>query len=219
MKFSEFKYKRPNYNKIKVTFEGIISDINLSTTYDEQKKHIDNLNILRNDTESMSTIASIRYSINTEDEFYSNEREYWDEHSPLFEELNSLLYKAIVNSPFKENIIKDYGIQFFKIIECSLKSFSSDIIEELQEENKLCSQYTKLLASAKINFEGKERNLSGLGSFILSKDRDMREKASKAYYGYFEENEDKFDEVFDKLVKLRQKIAIKLGYKNFVEVG
>ena len=47
----------------------------------------------------------------------------------------------------------------------------------------------------------------------------MREKASKAYYGYFEANENKFDDIFDKLVKVRSKIANKLGFENFVEVG
>ncbi len=167
----------------------------------------------------MSTIASIRYCINTESDFYVKEREYWDENSPLFEELNSMFYKSIVNSKFKDEVIKDYGQQFFSICEYSIKSFSSEIIEELQEENKLCSEYTRLLASAKIDFEGEERNLSGLGSFMLSKDREIRKRASKAYYAYFEQNEDKFDEVFDKLVKVRNDIAKKLGFKNFVEVG
>ena len=78
-----------------------------------KKRSIEKLNVVRNNIESMSTISSIRYSINTEDEFYEKERGYWDEYSPLYEELNSLFYKAIVNSKFKENIIKDYGRQFF----------------------------------------------------------------------------------------------------------
>ena len=219
MKFSDFEYKRPDYKNIKETLSLMINEIEKSSTYEEQKKYIEKLNKLRNNIESMSTIASIRYSINTEDKFYEKEREYWDEYSPLYEELNSLFYKSIVNSKFKENIIEDYGRQFFKIVEYSLKSFSSEIIEELQEENRLCSEYTKLLASAKIYFEGEERNLSGLSSFMLSEDRSMREKASKAYYGYFELNENKFDYIFDKLVKVRSKIAKKLGFENFVEVG
>ena len=219
MKFSNFNYKRPDYKSIKEIFDLRVKEIEKASTYEEQKRYIEKLNVVRNDIESMSTISSIRYSINTEDEFYEKERVYWDEYSPLYEELNSLFYKAIVNSKFKENIIQDYGRQFFKIVEYSLKSFSSEIIEELQEENRLCSEYTKLLASAKIDFEGEERNLSGLGSFMLSEDRSMREKASKAYYEYFEANENKFDDVFDKLVKVRSKIANKLGFENFVEVG
>ena len=219
MKFSNFNYKRPDHKSLKEIFDLRVKEIEKASTYEEQKRYIEKLNVVRNDIESMSTISSIRYSINTEDEFYEKERVYWDEYSPLYEELNSLFYKAIVNSKFKENIIQDYGRQFFKIVEYSLKSFSSEIIEELQEENRLCSEYTKLLASAKIYFEGEERNLSGLGSFMLSEDRSMREKASKAYYGYFEANENKFDDIFDKLVKVRSKIANKLGFENFVEVG
>ena len=33
------------------------------------------------------------------------------------------------------------------------------------------------------------------------------------------ENEDKFDDIYDKLVKVRDRIAKKLGFKNFVELG
>ncbi|EPZ59989.1 peptidase M3 family protein [[Clostridium] sordellii ATCC 9714] len=105
------------------------------------------------------------------------------------------------------------------IADYSLQAFSKEIISELQEENKLASEYTKLLASAKIPFDGEERNLSGLGPYMTSPFRDEREKASKAYYGYFEENEEKFDEIFDKLVKLRHKMAKKLGFDNFVQLG
>ncbi len=167
----------------------------------------------------MSTLCSIRHSINVEDEFYEREKVYWDEYSPLYEELNSLFYKSVVNSKFKEDIQKDFGRQFINIASFNLKSFSSEIIKDLQEENKLCSKYTKLLASAKIHFEGEERNLSGLLKFMSSEDRDMRIKASKAYYNYFEEKENEFDEVFDKLVKVRNNMAIKLGFDNFVELG
>ncbi len=219
MKFSEYKYERPNYEIVKEKFTGLIEKIDNSKTYEEQISNIRELNRLRNNVETMSTIASIRYSINTLEEFYQNEREYWDEYSPLFEELNSTFYNSVINSKFKEEIAKEYGTQFINIADYSLKSFSSEIIKDLQEENKLCSEYTKLLASAKIEFEGEERNLSGLGKFMLSTDRNIREKASKAYYGFFEKNEEKFDEIFDKLVKVRAEIARKLGFNNFVELG
>ena len=33
------------------------------------------------------------------------------------------------------------------------------------------------------------------------------------------EHGDKFDEIYDELVKLRHEIATTLGYKNFVELG
>ena len=219
MKFSEFKYERPNYEKYKEVFIEFIKNIHDSSTYKEQKKYIENINKLRNNIETMQTICSIRNSINTEDEFYDIEKNYWDEYLPFYEELNSLFYKEIVNSKFKKDLELDYGKQFISICDYSLKVFSSNIINDLQEENKLCSEYTKLLASANIDFEGKIRNLSGLSPFMLSEDRNIRIKASKAYYNFFEENEDKFDDLFDKLVKVRTDIAKKLKFNSFVEVG
>ena len=39
------------------------------------------------------------------------------------------------------------------------------------------------------------------------------------YYSYFEENEAKFDELFDKLVSVRDKMAKKLGYDSFTQLG
>ncbi len=52
-------------------------------------------------------------------------------------------------------------------------------------ENKLVTQYDKLIASAKIDFEGETRNLSQMIPFIQSKDRSMRKRAYEAYIGFF----------------------------------
>lgn len=219
MKFNEYKYERPDYDKVKELFLTLVSQINNAKGYEEQNKYIKELNDVRKNIETMSTLASIRNSINTADEFYDKEQNYWDEYGPLYIKLNADFYKAIVNSKFKENIKNEYSEQFYKICENSLKSFSVDIIPDLQEENKLMSRYTKLLASAKINFNDEELNLSGLYKYMLSDDRDMREKSSKVYYDYFEKHEDEFDEIYDKLVHIRNDISKKLGFNNFVELG
>ena len=219
MKFKDYKYERPNYEEIKKSFLELVDKIKNASTYDEQKLHINQLNNIRKHIETMSTLASIRNSINTADEFYDEEQNYWDEQGPLYTELNSDFYKVIVNSKFKDEIKKDYSEQFYKICEYSLKSFSPEIISDLQEENKLMSKYTKLLASAKINFKGEELNLSGLYKYMLSSDRNEREQSSKAYYNYFGEHEEEFDEIYDQLVYIRHNMAKKLGFKNFVELG
>ena len=219
MKFQDYKYERPNYDQVKESFLDLVDKIRNSDNYKNQNKYIMELNNIRKHVETMSTIASIRNSINTADEFYEKETEYWDEYGPLYTELNSDFYKVIVNSKFKNDIINNFSEQFYKICENSLKSFSTEIIPKLQEENKLMSRYTKLLASAKINFNEEELNLSGLYKYMLSHDRKIREEASKAYYNYFEIHEEEFDEIYDNLVKIRHEIAKKLGFSNFTELG
>ncbi len=219
MKFSQYKYERSSYENIKEEFTKLVDKINSSKNYEEQKKYILESNKIRNDIQTNSTIASIRYSIDTSDAYYEEEKKYWDEYMPFYEDLNCDFYKAIVNSPFKEDIIKDFSKQFYNICEDSIKSFSKEIIEDLQEENMLCSKYTKLLASAKLEYRGEIHNLSSLMKYMMDKDRNTRIESTKLYYSYFEENEAEFDELFDKLVAVRDKMAKKLGYDSFTELG
>lgn len=219
MKFKDFKYERPNYDLIKETLTNLMQNLKASTDIQEQKHLIHEINTIRNNISSMSSIANIRHTINTEDKFYDDENEYWDEISPFYQELDTNFYEILVNHSNKNNLVLEYGDQLFKLMENSLKTFSPEIIEDLQEENKEVSKYVKLLASAKILFDGKERNLSGMTPFILSKDRTIRKAAQEAKSTFFINNENKFDEIFDNLIKIRVKIAKKLGFENFIELG
>ncbi len=133
--------------------------------------------------------------------------------------LISKYYDALVNSRFRDELEGKWDKQLFSIAEFALKTFAPEIIEDLQIENKLTSEYTKLIASAQIDFEGEERNLSQLIPFQFSTDRNMRKRANEAKYDFFKVNEVKFDQIYDDLVKVRTKIAKKLGYDNFVELG
>ncbi|MGL5426755.1 MAG: M3 family oligoendopeptidase, partial [Cetobacterium sp.] len=205
MKFNDFKYNRPDYDKIKLTLNELMSNLKASKNLKNSIEIINKINEVRNNISSMSSIANIRHTINTEDKFYDDENEYWDETSPLYEELDSNFYKALINLENKDELLKEYGEQFFKLVENSLKTFSSEIIEDLQEENKEVSKYVKLLASAKILFDGEERNLSGMTPYLLSKDRVIRKAAAEAKSTFFLNNEKQFDEIFDNLVKIRVK--------------
>ena len=177
MKFKDFKYERPIYDSTKEKLNNLIGTLKDSKDIQEQKNIINEINHIRNHISSMSSIAHIRHTINTEDKFYDKENEYWDEISPLYQELDSNFYEVMVNHSNKSRLVEEFGEQLFKLMENSLKTFSPKIIEDLQEENKMVSKYVKLLASAKILFDGKERNLSGMTPFILSKDRTIRKAA------------------------------------------
>ena len=100
-----------------------------------------------------------------------------------------------------------------------LQTFSEEIIDDLIRENKLVTEYDKLVASAKLNFEGEIRNLSQMRPFMESKDRDIRKKASETMIGFFQENEKEFDRIYDELVKVRDKMARTLGFSDYVEMG
>ena len=219
MKFSEYKYERPDFEKINTKIVSLVNNMSECKSFEAFDNNIVEINKIRNHVESMKTLASINYSINTHDESISIENKYWDEYGPEYKKIDKIFYEAIVNSDFKEEIENKYGRHFYKLVEFSLKEFSEEIVEDLKIENKLCSEYTKLLASAKILYDGKYNNLSQMNKYMLSDNREERKKASERFYNYFESIEDKFNSVFEELVKVRNRIAKKLGYDDFVELG
>lgn len=219
LKFKDYQYVRPDMKKVEKDFTKLISSFREAASLEEQDKIMEEINSLRSDVESMAELVGIRNSINTVDEFYEKEKEFMDENMPEYEGLISKYYETLVNSKFRKELEGKWGKQLFTLAEMQLKSFDLKIIEDLKEENKLTTEYDKLKASAKIMFEGEERNLSQLEPFIQSKDREMRKRAYEASTNFYVENESKFDEIYDKLVKVRDRMAKKLGYNNFVELA
>ena len=219
MKFSEFKYQRPDMKEMEVQFNELLNTFTNAQSFEEQDMAMEKINSLRGFCESMSQVAEIRHTIDTTNEFYKAEQDFIDQTQPIYQGLVSKYYHALVNSKFRAELEQKWGKQLFSIAELTLKTFATEIIEDLQLENKLSSEYTKLLASAKIHFEGEERNLSQLAPFQLSTDREMRKRANEAKYEFFEANEEKLDQIYDELVKVRTRIAKKLGYSSFVELG
>ncbi len=219
MKFSEFQYVRPDIKEVEVKFKGLLNEFLSANSLEEQDNAMGKINKLRSEVESMDQIASVRHSIDTNDEFYKLEQDFFDEVRPLYQGMVTEYYKALVESQFRKDLEGKWGKQLFDIAQLTLKTFKPEIIEDLQQENKLATEYQKLIASAKIMFEGEERNLPQLVPFQLSTDREMRKKANEAKYDFFRENEAKLDEIYDKLVKVRTSIAKKLGYDNFIELG
>lgn len=219
MKFNDYKYEKINIDETKEKFSNLIKSFSDAENLEEQTKYMDEIIKLRNHIDTMETLISIRHSIDTTDEFYDKENEYVDEISPILFGFISEFYKALVNSKFRADLEKKYGKFLFDLAENTLKTFNEEIIPDLQEENRLSSKYSKLIASAKIQFDGEEKNLSEMIPYTQSKDRNVRIEASKKLAHFFKENKDEFDKIYDGLVKVRTTIAQKLGYKNYVELG
>ncbi|TFE03682.1 M3 family oligoendopeptidase [Jeotgalibacillus sp. R-1-5s-1] len=218
-KFNDYQYKRPDFAQAKMTFEELLTAFTEAGSAEEQIAAINKLNTYRNNISSQYNLALIRASVDTNDEFYQKEKDYFDEVMPKFSELETNYYKALVASPYRDRLEEKYGKQLFELADFSIKGFSPEVIPLLQEENKLTSEYSKLVASAEIDFDGKTLTLAQLDPYTESTDRSMREKAVKTKFDFFNQHAEKFDRIYDRLVKVRHEIALKLGYKNFVELG
>ncbi len=219
MKFSEMTYKRPDFETVKTEIRAKLDAFKNAKNAEEQIRCLDEINAIRSNIDTQSVLVEIRHSINNNDEFYNKENDYWDEYGPLYANETTNLAKAILASPFLDELKKKYPKQLFTLLENSVKSFDECIIEDLQEENKLSSKYDRIRAIAQIEFDGKKYTIPGLQVFLEHPDRATRKRASIALAGFYASHEQEIDEIYDGLVKVRDKIAKKLGFKNFVELG
>ncbi len=219
MKFKDYKYTRPDLVKIGEEMDNLLKKFNEAESFEAQNKVMEEINKIRSNVDTMGNLVYIRHSIDTQDEFYAKEQDFLDENMPLYQNIVVKFYNELVNSKFRPQLEEVWGKQLFTLAELQLKTFSEEIIGDLIRENKLVTEYDKLIASAKIDFEGETRNLSQMAPFMQSKDRNIRKKAYESYINFFEENESEFDRIYDELVKVRDTMAKKLGYKNYVEMG
>lgn len=165
MKFSEMPYSRPDVEKLTADFKEIIEKLNNAATFEEADELFAESGRISAQVDTAFSIAYVRHSIDTRDEFYDKEIEFLDETSPVVNNIAQDLSKALYESKFRPQFAEKYGELMFKNIEIQLKAFSPEIIPEMQEENKLTTEYDKLIASAQIPFEGEDRTLSQLTPF------------------------------------------------------
>lgn len=219
MKFEDYKYERPDFEEYGKKVNELADKLKEEDNLDNAYAIIDEFNKLSGHVLSMSQLVAIRNSINTKDEFYEKEQEFFDENYPKATVCENGFNNVLLNHKFLSDFKKKYGEQWFKSMEIENKWFSDKIVDELAEESKLVTRYEKLLASAKISFDGKINNLSQMGVYAESPDREVRKAAELKKAEFFKSIQPELDEIYDKLVKVRTQMAQKAGYDNYVEFG
>ncbi len=219
MGFKDYTYTRPDYEALKIELRDLTEKLAQATSGQEAVAVAKEITAINFSIDSQGTLWSIRHSIDMNDDFYNEETKFWNEYSPLFQELTTDYYKVVLASPYREELAEFLPETFFLMAENKLATFSSEAIPLFQKENDLVDRYNNLMATAKIEFRGETYNLAQMGPFGQSTDRTTRKEASEAVTQFFVQNEEAFDEIYDELVKVRHEIATSLGFKDYVEYG
>ncbi|MCI8484854.1 MAG: M3 family oligoendopeptidase [Lachnospiraceae bacterium] len=219
MKFSEMPYKRLNREETEAQMRSLIERQKKAVSGEEQFAIHKEYYKLQDHINTCRILATIRYDIDTTDEFYEKEQEFYDEIQPILDQLKNEYHKVLFDSPYRSYMEEKIGKVAFKNMELDFKGMDEKLIELRQEENALSSRYVKLIATAEIPFEGEICNLSKMRKFRADRDRSVRRRAWKAISDYYLSVTGEIDEIYDAMVKNRTKQAKMLGYENYVELG
>lgn len=155
MKFSQMPYTRPDGEAAKQRLAELTRQLKAAATYQEARTVFLTQQEEAKHLYTTATLSSIRHSIDTRDAFYDEEEKFWNSFSPELEEYEQAFKAAMMDSSFRGEFAEEFGDLMFINAELARKSFSPEIIGELQQENELIQDYEKLLASAQIPSRGR----------------------------------------------------------------
>ena len=219
LKFGDYKYIRPDFEKLRTDIRTLTQRLVNAKTIEEAIETYNELDELNSNADSMVALAHVKNSIDTKDEFYDKEMQFIQENSPKIEEVLVEYIREFVNSKFRKELEEKFGVYLFQKYENYLLTFNPSIMDDLVEEAKVVMEYQKLLSSCSKEWNGEQLNLTQLAKYSQDSDADIRRKATNLISEVYEEQTEKLDEIYDKVVKIRDRMAKKLGYKNFIELG
>jgi M3 family oligoendopeptidase len=174
---------------------------------------------LRRRLETWQSLTHLRFHQDTRNEAYKKARDYCDELRPKLVDLDVRMKRKLVQSPLRSDLQRKLGAQAFALWEADITTYDPVIEQEMVREAKLEADYVELTASAKLEFRGKTYNHSEIVKFREDPDRQTRYEAERVRWGWYAENGEALDRIFDDLVRLRTQMARKLAFDNYIGLG
>ena len=216
-KFKDIKYTRPDLADVRKRILANVKLFQKAKTVEEADKYLLAWEDIMTEAMTEISIAHIRNTINMADEFYVAERNFFDANTPKLMPVMKKSTNALLKSKFRPQREEKYGSHFFKTNEMEQKLMKLSVIPQMIEENKLTSEYSKIAAACSVDFMGEKCNFYGLLRHMQSTDRDERKEAFLSWAKLYEEASPKLDEIYGKLIKVRVKLAKKLGFKSYTD--
>lgn len=119
-------------------------------------------------------------------------------HSPAREKLDPSVYSLL-----NQIIAKD--IELFRLENIPLQI----------EESELATKYGSIVSKMSVLFEGEERTPAQLSVYMKNPDRAKREEAWRLRMGLFAKHQDELNELYNKLIAVRNQLAENAGYDNY----
>jgi oligoendopeptidase F len=127
------------------------------------------------------------------------------------------LSEIYLKHPLRKQLSKQRYEVFDRDTEVHVELFRQQNVPLETEEAKLGQQYQKLSGSLTVQFRGEEKTLVLMARYLEEPDRAVRQEAWELVARRRLQEAGKFEDIFEKLVKLREQIAQNAGFKNYLQ--
>ena len=210
--FSEMKYERPDSSALCSAFGDIQAMVESGT---DAQTVIDAFEPVYEDYRyfaTMSQLAYIRYTLNLNDTFYTEENEWCEEQGPLVEQAQEKCYIAMADSAIRDELESLYFEEGFFEYYDENQVYSNDrVVELMQQEADLQNQYMALQSDMTITWNGEECLVDDLLNDENLEYGDMLE----IYRAYYQKYNPLAADLYIQLIRVRKQIAQELDYPSY----
>lgn len=213
-RFSEIAYSRPDTDALREAFAAVQNLVEQGGTLEEviaaYEDAYDDYLIFS----TMGIVAYIRYCLDLSDSYYDAEYNWCEAQSPLVNQAVENCYIAMGDSPLRDELEAELFEEGFFAFYDENQVYSNDrVVELMQRESELETQYMALQNEQTIVWEGEETSVEALLS-----------DSSLTYFDYFEILDlyyEKYNtaagEIFIQLIGVRKQIAEELDYDSYAD--
>lgn len=166
-------------------------------------------------SEAFNTLY-IRMTCHTEDRAISKAFEDFVENvEPKLKAMAFKINRKIVDAPAARDLDPArYGV-LLRDLRSEVELFREENLPLFTELAKLEQNYAQTCGGMMVQFQGKERTIPQMGAFYEAEDRSVREAAWRAVVERRMRDAQTLEDLFDRMVALRHRVAVNAGFANF----
>jgi oligoendopeptidase F len=163
------------------------------------------------------SLRSIRHSCHTDDpEAEARYLSYVQEVLPRTEPAFFQLQRKMLASPALDQLPDRYKV-YIRGRRTDVKNFREENVELQTQDAVLGSQYDKLCGEQTVEFDGRIQTLPMMNRYLEETDRGLRERAWRALVTRRAQDAPAMEDIFDKMIELRNTMARNAGFDSFIE--
>ena len=210
LNYADMVYERPDLDAVYANFKDALELATQTGVQDQLFTLYDTILAQLDHVGTMSSLASLKNSINLNDQFYEDEMLLLEAETTKMDNDINEVTGAILASPYADAFTARYGEEFVHNYEVMSKLNSPEIEALVEQESQLVADYNKLLS--------KEYTTEYNGKTITMDDLDFSDpNVATPYYDIYKQKNQECAEIYLQLVKLRVQIAKTLGYDSYTD--
>ena len=134
---------------------------------------------------------------------------------PELAKMGDLLNRKLAGNMYADQLDSEEYNVLLRDTRIDLALFREENIPLSTELTKLGQRYNEICGAMTVEFDGEERTMQQMGKYLQVNEREVRENAYKTVGKRRFQETDEIDEIYEKMIGLRQQVAQNAGYENY----